>query len=139
MIQLIIADDDVKVRSAINLLLDQDRTCWQVVSEVKDVDELYSAVEKNHPQLLLLDWELADSCCSKITPESSLLAERIKRLRKIDPFMYIIGLSSKPQSRGESLFCGVDAFVAKTDPPEVFLDALYAVCKHEARFPVSHA
>lgn len=138
MIQLIIADDDKKVRSAINLLLEQDRACWQVVSEVKDVDELFLAVEKNKPQLLLLDWELPIVCCSKFAADQLVVNERIKRLRKINPLMYIIVLSSKPQSRTEALFSGADAFVAKTDPPEVFLNALNTVCEQEARLSLTH-
>jgi DNA-binding NarL/FixJ family response regulator len=139
MIRLIIADDDVKVRSAMNLLLDQDRACWQVVSEVRDLDELYIAVEKNRPQLLLLDWELPNACSPKYPSENGMSSQRVKRLRKINPLMYIMALSSKPQSKGEAFFCGVDAFVAKTDPPEVFLEALYAVCEYEARFAVDQA
>jgi len=138
MIQLIIADDDIKVRSAINLLLEQDRACWQVVSEVRDVDELFLAVEKNKPQLLLLDWELPNVCCSKMGTDNLVVWERVKRLRKINPLMYIIVLSSKPQSRAEAIFSGVDAFVAKTDPPEVFLHALNIVCEQEARLSLTH-
>jgi DNA-binding NarL/FixJ family response regulator len=134
MIQLIIADDDVKVRSAINLLLDQDRSCWQVVSEVRDVDEMLSSIEKNKPQLLLLDWELPQACCTIPKIEARGLAERVKSLKSRNPFLYIIGLSSRPQARSEALLSGVDDFVAKTDPPEVFLKALELMCQREAHF-----
>ncbi len=136
MIQLIIADDDVKVRSAINLLLDQDRACWQVVSEVRDIDELVSSVEKNKPQLLLLDWELPQICCPAQNNNKLNLAGQIKSLKAINPFMYIIGLSSKPQARVEAMLSGVDDFVAKTDPPEIFLKALDLMCQRDARIRV---
>ncbi len=136
MIQLIIADDDVKVRSAINLLLDQDRACWQVVSEVRDIDELVSSVEKNKPQLLLLDWELPQICCPAQNKNRLNLAAHVKSLKSINPLLYIIGLSSKPQARGEALLSGVDDFVAKTDPPEIFLKALELMCQRDEQIRV---
>jgi DNA-binding NarL/FixJ family response regulator len=129
MIKLMIADDDAKVRSAINLLLDQDRACWQVVAEIRSVNDLFKTVEKEKPKLLLLDWELPEECCGEIHPAYFGLKDRINHLRKINPGMYIIVLSSKPQVKGEALLAGANSFVSKGDPPEVFLNALYSICE----------
>lgn len=128
LIQLIIADDDIKVRSAIHLLLDQDRACWQVVSEVIDLEELHRSVQKSKPQLLLLDWELPQKI------NSIAITTQVRLLKSMNPQLHIIALSSKPQARSEALICGVDAFVAKTDPPEVFLSALYQICEQESNY-----
>ncbi|MDO9087596.1 MAG: response regulator transcription factor [Anaerolineaceae bacterium] len=129
MIKLMIADDDAKVRSAINLLLDQDRACWQVVAEVRTVNELFLTVEKIKPKLLLLDWELPEECCGGIQPTYISMKDRLNHLRKINPGMYIIVLSSKPQVKTEALIAGANSFVSKGDPPEVFLNALYSICE----------
>jgi DNA-binding NarL/FixJ family response regulator len=123
-----IADDDAKVRSAINLLLDQDRACWQVVAEVRNVSELFLMVEQEKPQLLLLDWELPEECCGDKRPPYFCLKDRIHHLRELNPEMYIIGLTSKPQVKSEALEAGANSFVSKGDPPEIFLNALYAMC-----------
>lgn len=128
LVQLIIADDDNKVRSAIHLLLDQDRACWQVVSEVKDLGELIDSVQKNKPQLLLLDWELPQKI------DVGDIAAKVTLIKMLNPLLHIIALSSKPQARNEAMLCGVDAFVAKTDPPEIFLSALYQICDQESRY-----
>ena len=129
MIKLMIADDDAKVRSAINLLLDQDRACWQVVAEVRNVSELFLMVEQEKPQLLLLDWELPEECCGDKRPPYFCLKDRIHHLRELNPDMYIIVLSSKPQVKTEALESGANSFVSKGDPPEIFLNALYAICE----------
>jgi len=129
-----IADDDAKVRSAINLLLDQDRTCWQVVAEVCHVNELFFMVEREKPQLLLLDWELPEECCGDKRPPYFCLKDRIHHLRELNPEMYIIVLSSKPQVKSEALEAGANSFVSKGDPPEIFLSALYAVCEKPSAY-----
>jgi DNA-binding NarL/FixJ family response regulator len=124
-----IADDDAKVRSAINLLLDQDRACWQVIAEVCNVNELFLMVEQEKPQMLLLDWELPEDRCRNKRPPYFCLKDRIHHLLELNPEMYIIVLSSKPQVKSEALEAGANDFVSKGDPPEIFLNALYAICE----------
>lgn len=128
MIKLIIADDDFKVRSAINLLLQQDKTCWHVSSEVKNVKELFSKVIEEKPQLLLLDWELPEENNENNSRTNYSLRDRIKYLKKINPGMYIIVLSSEPSVKVDAVTAGADRFVSKGDPPECFLQALYEIC-----------
>ncbi len=134
MIKLMIADDDAKVRSAINLLLDQDRACWQVIAEVCNVNELFLMVEQEKPQLLLLDWELPEERCGDKRPPYFCLKDRIHHLRDLNPEMYIIVLSSKPQVKSESIEAGANSFVSKGDPPEIFLNALYAICEKPSSY-----
>ncbi|PKO04498.1 MAG: hypothetical protein CVU41_16725 [Chloroflexi bacterium HGW-Chloroflexi-3] len=134
MIKLMIADDDAKVRSAINLLLDQDRACWQVIAEVRNVNELFLMVEQENPQLLLLDWELPEECCGDKRPPYFCLKDRIHHLREINPNLYIIVLSSKPQVKSEAMEAGANSFVSKGDPPEIFLNALYTICEKPSEY-----
>lgn len=128
MIKLLIADDDAKVRSAINLLLEQDTECWQVIGEALTVKELFLMVEQELPELLLLDGELPEDSFGDQSPRFFRIKDMIRHLRELNPGMYIIVLSCKPQVRNEVLAAGADSFVSKGDPPEVFLSALYAFC-----------
>ena len=84
-------------------------------------------VIEEKPQLLLLDWELPEEHLGKNSPHYPL-RERIKYLKKINPGMYIIVLSSEPSVKVEAMVAGADRFVSKGDPPECFLQALYEIC-----------
>ncbi len=128
MIKLMIADDDAKVCSAINLLLDQDKACWEVVGEPRTVNELFLLVDQYLPELLLLDWELPEERCEGQRSPYFCIEDKIRHLREINPGMYIIVLSSKPEVKKEALEAGANSFVSKGDPPEIFLNALYATC-----------
>jgi len=134
MIKLIIADDDFKVRSAINLLLEQDKSCWQVIAEARSVKELFLKVRKEKPELLLLDWELPEENLGENAPPYYCLKKRIAYLKQLNPAMYIIVLSSEPQVKGDALQAGADQFVSKGDPPEFFLKALYEICEKPSAF-----
>lgn len=125
MTRLVIADDDVKVRSAIELILEQEQACWQVVSVARDLPELLKIVNGEKPDLVLLDWELS-------VGESKLfceLSDGIQQLKNGSPTTKLLVLSCKPQIRQDVLNAGADAFVSKIDPPEVFLKTISELCK----------
>jgi DNA-binding NarL/FixJ family response regulator len=129
LIKLIIADDDTSVSSAIHLLLDQDQDCWQVLGEARNVNELYLVVEQQQPQLILLDWELPEESWMDVSSQNFCLKDRISYLRKLNPKVSIIVLSSKPEQRNAVIEAGADSFVCKGDPPEFLQHALYALCE----------
>ena len=135
MIQLIIADNDEKVRSAIRLLLEQELSCWQVVSEVRNADDLLRSVSASQPQILLLDSELPQTSRTFNQPEVCHFDQYIKQIKQNNPQLRVIVLSSIPHTRSQVLACGADEFVSKTEPPEVLLDAMYTICNLER--PVS--
>jgi len=123
MVRLVIADDDVKVRSAIGLILGQDQSCWQVISCVRDVSQLFETVRDQKPDLVLLDWEL-----SLGENKGGTLSDRVHQLKLISPKTQVLVLSCKPQNKEDALNAGADAFVSKVEPPEVFLEAMYGLC-----------
>lgn len=125
MMRLVIADDDVKVRSALTLILGEDQQCWQIVSCAKDVPELYQIVETEKPDLVLLDWELSMGE-SKVLYEE---ADGIRQLKERSPGTRVCVLSCKPQYKETAIQSGADAFVSKVDPPEVFLNTIYGLCE----------
>jgi len=112
---ILLVDDQPKVRSAIRLLLEQHPDCkCKIVGEACDVQELLNHVEHYCPDLLLLDWELAGLDAEKT----------IKKLHSLHPDLYTIVLDSNPQIRQLALEAGANEFVSKNDPPERLLDAI---------------
>jgi DNA-binding response OmpR family regulator len=77
-------------------------------------------VSKNHPDLVLLDWEL--------TKKRS--AEILLVLRKLTPGIKVIALSGNPEVSSLALKAGADAFVCKCDSPDRLLATMSTVNSH---------
>jgi DNA-binding NarL/FixJ family response regulator len=112
---VLLADDEDKVRSALRLLLEQERGLL-VVGEAATVEELLIRVASERPNLLLVDWELPRLQAEDVLPA----------LRACCPCMSVIALSGRPEARRAALASGADAFVSKGDPPDRLLAALEA-------------
>jgi DNA-binding NarL/FixJ family response regulator len=110
--QVIVADDETKVRSALQLLLEQE-VGLQVAGEAIDMAELLSRVASSGPELLLLDWELP-----------GLTADHLETLRSRHPRLQIIALSGRPDARRAALVAGVDDFISKGSSPDLLLTAI---------------
>jgi DNA-binding NarL/FixJ family response regulator len=80
--RILVADQQAKIRSALRLLLEQEPN-QRVVGEATNLDSLMTMVSKNHPDLVLLEWELTKRRSTEI-----LLA-----LRKLIPGIKVIALS----------------------------------------------
>lgn len=105
--RILLADDQINVRSALHLVLAQI-TDLQIAGEAADAASLLEAVAQKQPDLVLLDWELPG------LPPSQLL-----RLLKFErPSLQIIAMSSRPEAEQQALDAGVDAFMSKSEPPE---------------------
>ena len=112
--RVLLADDQVEVRSALRFLLEQEPEI-DVVGETSEARDLLRQVEIAQPDLVLLDWELP----------GSLVANLLFALRTCRAQMKVIALSGRPEARGEALAAGIDGFVSKGDPPEHLLTALH--------------
>ena len=75
------------------------------MGEADNVDTLMTMVRENHPDLVLLDWEL--------TKRRS--AEILLVLRKLIPGIKVIALSGNPEVSSVALEAGADVFVCKCD------------------------
>ena len=115
MMRVLLADDNPKVRFALNALL-QRRSQITVVGEAKDAGELLTMLADEKPDLLLIDWHLPG------------LAEAgsVPGLRRVHPDLMIVALSGRPEVGREVLASGADDFVSKIDPPESLLAATAA-------------
>jgi DNA-binding NarL/FixJ family response regulator len=113
MMRVLLADDQVAVRSALRLLLEQEAD-FQVVGETADSTELLLAIEQKGPELVLLDWELPG------LPPVQLL----RLLRYERPSLKIIAMSSRPEAERLVLDAGAQAFLSKSELPERVLSII---------------
>jgi len=119
--RILLADDQVHVRSALQILLKQEPNLY-VVGEASDADSLLAQARAVIPDMVLIDFELPG------------LKERnlISILHQEFPWMKIVALSSLLEKRALAVKSGVDAFASKIDPPEVLVALLqsFAVNQH---------
>ena len=111
--RVIVADDQIEVRSAIKLLL-EEKAEIEVVGEASDNESLAQLVTQVQPDVVILDWELSES-----KP-----GEGMNVLRDANLHLPVIVLSSHPQVRSSAIKAGARVFVCKSDPPESLLKAL---------------
>ncbi|UCF62347.1 MAG: response regulator transcription factor [Anaerolineaceae bacterium] len=114
--RILVSDQRSKIRSALRLLLEQEPDL-RVVGEVSDIDSLMTSVRDNHPDLVLLDWEMTKR------QETEILLV----LRKLLPGIKVIALSANPEVSSLALKAGADAFVCKCDPADRLLAAMSAI------------
>jgi DNA-binding NarL/FixJ family response regulator len=113
MLDILLADDQPQVRSALRLLLEQEAQA-RVVGEAENARDLVERTREVHPTAILVDWEL---------PGLSM-SEGLSAVRRVYPSARIIALSSRPEVRQTALEAGADGFVCKGDPPEQLLAVL---------------
>jgi len=114
--RVLVADDQVKVRSALRVLLGQHLN-WEVVGETGEAAQLSVQICDTRPDVVLLDWELP----------GLVLDGAFSVFRARFPDTKIVALSGRPEACQEALAAGVDAFVSKMDSPERLLDTLAAL------------
>jgi DNA-binding NarL/FixJ family response regulator len=108
--RIILADDDLNVRSALKLLLD-DEAGLEVVGEVENAQDLVEQAEAICPEIILLDWELP----------TLQVEEHVQELKDHIPHLLVVAMSGRPESRQSALKTGADAFICKGDSPEHLL------------------
>lgn len=112
MITIVIADAQTRVRAALRLLLEADAT-YHVIAETAHLEEILPLVQSSSPDLILLDWQLLHAnTANDLIADMHTMATRV------------IALSSDPNCRQAALAAGADAFVGKSDPPDVLLNTL---------------
>ncbi len=116
--QILLADDNSDLRSALRLLL-ETRLEWKLISEARDMEHVLAQIEDTRPDCLILDWELP----------GRPLRERVSVLRTLIPGLRVIVTSARPEAEAEARAEGADEFVSKADAPAKILDAIQACCK----------
>jgi DNA-binding NarL/FixJ family response regulator len=111
--RVIVADDQIEVRSAIKLLL-EEKAGLEVVGEASDHHSLIKLLKTARPELVILDWELGEAKPGEAMPV----------IKATNPEIDVIVLSSRPQVQNVALKAGARAFVCKSDPPESLIKAI---------------
>lgn len=119
--RVLLADDQIDIRSGLRILLEQEQGVC-IVGEVENIGELLMQTQNLQPDMVLLDWELCNLRIAGIVP----------MLRFLCPKVNIVALSVRHESLSESLSAGVDSFVSKCDQPEKLLEAI-----NEIKFKIS--
>jgi len=114
--EILLADDNPEVRSALRLLLEQDPLPFNV-SEVSDTQGLFASLRENCPAAVLLDWELPGFHDK----------DALEVIHSYCPCMKVIAMSSRYEARHEALTIGSDAFISKAETAEQILATLYAL------------
>ncbi|MCB0166002.1 MAG: CBS domain-containing protein [Anaerolineae bacterium] len=120
--QILLADAQPQVRSALRLLLEHEPEV-SVVGEVTDAKDLLNSVRVTRPDLLLLDWDLPGLTDSNLLPV----------LRQGCPHLSIIALSGYIETRQRALSAGVEGFISKSHPPQDLLMTLRQVRKRHQK------
>jgi DNA-binding NarL/FixJ family response regulator len=116
--QILLADDNTELRSALRLLL-ETRFEFNLITEARDMEHVLAQVEDTRPDCLIFDWELP----------GRPIRERITVLRTLMPGLKILVTSTHPESREEVISEGADEFISKSDPPIKILDAIQKYCQ----------
>ncbi len=120
--QILLADDNPDLRSALRLLL-ETRFDLQLITEARDMEHVLAQAEDTRPDCVILDWELP----------GRPVRGRIKVLRALVPEMKILVTSARPESCEEALAEGADAFAGKADSPLLILEAMRKCTKEEEK------
>ena len=123
-INVVIADNESKVRFALRTLLAQ-RAQIEVVGEAESAEELLAVVEAACPDLVVLNWRLQGMATEDLLPS----------LKAACPDLHVIVLSARREARQEALAAGADAFVNKMDQPDKLLAELRSVRRAPAQKP----
>jgi DNA-binding NarL/FixJ family response regulator len=110
---ILLADDQPQVRSALRLMLEQAIKA-RIVGQASNAQALLALAKTTCPDAILVDWEL---------PGLSTI-KGVLSVRRVYPSARIVALSSRPEARQAALQAGADAFACKGDPPERLLAAL---------------
>jgi len=114
-LQVLLADDQAKVRSALRLLLEHQPDV-EILGEAVDTTGLLDWMKATNPDVILLDWELPGLSAVALLP----------LLHSLQPGLCVIALSGRPEAGETALEAGADAFVSKGDPPECLMAAIDA-------------
>ncbi len=114
---ILLVDDEARVRSALWLLLRQ-KPGLNVVGEAADVSQALALVAMRKPDVLILDWDLLVKNCN------GKRLDILEQFQHVAKGLHVIALSLRTEMRTAALQKGVDAFIHKGDTPDRLLNVL---------------
>ena len=110
---ILLADDQNKVRFALRVLLEQ-KPGIKIVEEATSAGEVMARLRQACPDLVILDWNLPGLDIASV----------LEMLHQYCPHTYVIALSEREETQPLALASGVDAFACKTNSPERLLSLI---------------
>lgn len=123
--RILLADDQKDVRSALRLTLEYRHPGWQFV-EATTLNDLLAELQRDCPDLLLLDWDLRRILAEGGLPDNNWHSV-LTSIRERCPCLKILLLSSNLAARTQALQSGADAFICKADPIETLEESIALV------------
>ena len=117
-IGVLIVDDDALVRAGLKMMLD-GADGIAVLGEASDGDEVSAAVDRHHPDLVLMDLRMAR--VSGITATSRL------RARPNPPEVVVLTTFDADEDVLRALRAGASGFLLKDTPPAQIIEAIHKV------------
>ena len=114
--RILIADDQKRTRKSLRSLLSTLPFSTEI-SEAEDTQGVIQMVTTSQPDMVLMD--------ARMPEVDGVEATRV--IKSQWPAVKVIVLSMYPEYQQPALQAGADAFVSKGEPPNVLLDAIYAL------------
>jgi len=115
---ILIVDDEKKIRSSLRILLSQQPN-WHIVGEAANSQGAIEQCNKFKPDIVLLDWGVPK------LPSSEL----IQKLKQSNLPPVIIVFSGRIEVKQRALLSGANLFVSKSDPPQILVEAIHNASK----------
>ncbi len=125
--QVLIADDQRDVRSALRLLLEQQvEDC--IIIEAADRESLLADAGQSSPDIIIIDAELKGILLKKDPHNVRSFQNVVADLRTLCPDARIVALTSRPDLYKLTEKSRADVLISKADPPEALLDVIQKLC-----------
>jgi len=111
--RIILATGDTDLRLAIQLMLSEEPGL-NVIGSASDCAGSIALINSNHPDLVLVDWDLPGCNVEDLIHE----VQSIKSINKIS--IIVLG---KRSTKEAAVRAGADDYLVKGDPPNMLLDA----------------
>lgn len=129
MVRILVVDDNPSVRHYLRSLLEQ-QTMWQVCDEARTGKEALQRIEKNPPDMILLDFQMPDL-------NGLDVARQVAKLFPAIPILMVTIHLSK-QLAEEARKAGIRGACAKSDVGSI-VEAVDALLHHKTYFPTSNS
>jgi DNA-binding NarL/FixJ family response regulator len=127
LVRILVVDDNPSVRHYLRSLLEQ-QSMWQVCDEARTGKEALQRIEKNPPDMILLDFQMPDL-------NGLDIARRVAKLFPAIPILMVTIHLSK-QLAEEARKAGIRGACAKSDVGSI-VEAVDALLHHKTYFPTS--
>ncbi|MFZ0814038.1 MAG: response regulator transcription factor [Candidatus Sulfotelmatobacter sp.] len=127
MVRILVVDDNPSVRHYLRGLLEQQST-WQVCDEARTGKEALQRIEKNPPDMILLDFQMPDL-------NGLDVARQVAKLFPAIPILMVTIHLSK-QLADEARKAGIRGACAKSDVGSI-VEAVDALLHHKTYFPAT--